>query len=568
MTSSRENSGYKRLRILFWCAAIVLGALDAWAMRNTMNPDGVSYLDIGDAYWRGDWHMAINPYWSPLYSWLVGFAFKVLKPSAYWEYPVVHLVNFAIYLAALGSFEFFLRAFIAHDRRSGGGPAQEELATLPEWAWWTLGYSLFISTSVVMIGLGFVTPDMCVAAFVYLASGLLLRVRSGTATPRTFVLLGAVLGFAYLAKAVMFPLAFVFLAVTLFSLGRVRKAVPRVFVSTLIFLAIASPWIVTLSRVSGRPTFGAAGAVNYEIAVNRVDLFIPDSKTLHPVRKIFERPPTYEFAEPIGGTYPLWYDPSYWHAGVEPRVDVKQQARGVVRSLLVYSALFFSPFIQLNITAGLLSLMLFEIASPPSLSWKRAARNWPLLALALSGLGLYSLVAPEYRYLGAFVCLLWIVAFSGVRRPATQGSRILVAGVVVAIAATTGILLVRSTLRHLGDPRITHPGYWEAASALNENGIRPGDKIAVIAKEPWERETFVARLARIQVIAEVSEPDRFWAASPFTQSQVLEALAKTGAKAALTLGKPAQSPSEARWERLGSSDYYFCSLSGASGKPF
>jgi hypothetical protein len=31
-----------------------------------MNPaDGISYLDIGDAYWRGDWHMAINAFWSP-----------------------------------------------------------------------------------------------------------------------------------------------------------------------------------------------------------------------------------------------------------------------------------------------------------------------------------------------------------------------------------------------------------------------------------------------------------------------------------------------------------------------
>ena len=50
----RENFGYKRLRIFFWCAAIVLGATDAWATRFTMNPDGVSYLDLGDAWWRGD----------------------------------------------------------------------------------------------------------------------------------------------------------------------------------------------------------------------------------------------------------------------------------------------------------------------------------------------------------------------------------------------------------------------------------------------------------------------------------------------------------------------------------
>ena len=83
--------------------ALAIGAAQAWATRFATNPDGISYLDIGDAYWRGDWHHPINAYWSPLYSWILGFFFKVLRPSAYWEYPVVHLVNFLIYVAALSS---------------------------------------------------------------------------------------------------------------------------------------------------------------------------------------------------------------------------------------------------------------------------------------------------------------------------------------------------------------------------------------------------------------------------------------------------------------------------------
>src|SRR5258707_7530980 len=105
------------LRIVCWAMALALGAAQAWATRFTMNPDGISYLDIGDAYWRGDWHNAINAYWSPLYSWILGFFLKVVKPSAYWEYPLVHLVNFLIYVAALGCFEFFLKTFIVDRRR-------------------------------------------------------------------------------------------------------------------------------------------------------------------------------------------------------------------------------------------------------------------------------------------------------------------------------------------------------------------------------------------------------------------------------------------------------------------
>src|ERR1035437_1946521 len=202
----------KRLRIFFWCAAIALGAADVWATRFTMNPDGISYLDIGAAYWRGDLHTAINAYWSPLYSWILGFFLKVLKPSAYWEYPVVHLVNFLIYVAALACFDFFLVTFIAYCKRRDQ-QHKDGYTGLSELDWWLLGYSLFLSSSLILIGLRVVTPDMCVAAFVYLASALIVKIRSGFAVRSTSVFLGIVLGFAYLTKAVMFPLAFVFLAV-------------------------------------------------------------------------------------------------------------------------------------------------------------------------------------------------------------------------------------------------------------------------------------------------------------------------------------------------------------------
>ena len=250
------GTNHKRLRILFWGAAIALGAADAWAARFTINPDGISYLDMGDAYWRGDWHMAINAYWSPLYSWILGFFLKVLKPSPYWEYPLAHLVNFLIYVAALACFEFFLRAFIRRHREPEKEAGEADEVTLPEWAWWALGYSLFIWTSLVLITLRLVTPDMCVAGFVYLATGLILQIRSRAATWRTYALLGVVLGFAYLAKAVMFPLAFVFLAVAMFSLGDLRKAAPRVALSVMVFLVIAAPFMIAISRAKGRPHSG------------------------------------------------------------------------------------------------------------------------------------------------------------------------------------------------------------------------------------------------------------------------------------------------------------------------
>src|SRR5712691_3167506 len=135
-TSLRATANYKLLRVSCWAVALALGAAQAWATRFTMNPDGISYLDIGDAYWRGDWHNAINAYWSPLYSWILGFFLKVLKPSAYWEYPMVHLVNFLIYAAALGCFEFFLATFIAQQTKQDERLSAQNEIGLPEWVWW------------------------------------------------------------------------------------------------------------------------------------------------------------------------------------------------------------------------------------------------------------------------------------------------------------------------------------------------------------------------------------------------------------------------------------------------
>src|SRR5215472_16187932 len=113
MRSYAAPSSCRSLRICCWAVAILLGAAQAWGTRFSMNPDGVSYLDIGDAWWRGDWRHAMNAYWSPLYSWILGCGLKIVKPSIYWEFPLVHLVDLLIYVGTLAAFEFFLTAVLS-----------------------------------------------------------------------------------------------------------------------------------------------------------------------------------------------------------------------------------------------------------------------------------------------------------------------------------------------------------------------------------------------------------------------------------------------------------------------
>ena len=98
MNDSKEPVSIER-----WCllVCLVLGAVQAWLLRYSMISDGISYLDIGDAYFRGDWNSAINAYWSPVYSWCVGLALYLFKPSIWWEFITVHIVNLLIYVGSL-----------------------------------------------------------------------------------------------------------------------------------------------------------------------------------------------------------------------------------------------------------------------------------------------------------------------------------------------------------------------------------------------------------------------------------------------------------------------------------
>ena len=53
MQPHRSSSAFTE-RICFWLN-IVLGVLCTWAGKNSINSDGISYLDLGDAYLRADW---------------------------------------------------------------------------------------------------------------------------------------------------------------------------------------------------------------------------------------------------------------------------------------------------------------------------------------------------------------------------------------------------------------------------------------------------------------------------------------------------------------------------------
>lgn len=568
LKSKIDKALERRLIALLWLMSIVFGALYTWAGRHAMNPDGMAYLDMGDAYLRGDWSIAINAYWSPFYSWLLGLAMVVLKPSPYWEFPVVHLVNFVIYLFALCCFHLFLLEVMCYYRIAGS--SGNRYMAMPQWAWLTLGYTLFIWSSVNLIDFQLVTPDMCVAAFVYLSAALLLRIRRGSPTWPTFVFLGLVLGFAYLAKTAMFLLAFIFLGLSLFSAGDFRRAGPRVLVALFVFLVVAAPFVTALSIVKGRVTLGDSGKLNYAWHVSGTKYRYwqgePPStgKPSHPVRKIFDEPAIYEFGTPVGGTYPFRYDSSYWYEGVVPRFDLKGQVRALVQTLRTY----FNIFFDLGSALVVGSIILYLMGGRRWMAIKDIAQYWVLLVPGFVALAMYALVYTLPRYVSPFVVLLWVGVFCGVRLPDSHESKRLVACVIVAISLVTIIKIATPTAQVIYDSgrdlirwRDTSVNpYWQVADGLSQMGIQPGDQVAFIG---LGSRAYWARLARVRIVAEIPESEadaefqeahKFWAADDFVKSQVMQTFARTGAK--VIVARVPRNASTTGWQSIANTGYY------------
>jgi hypothetical protein len=523
--------------------------------------------------------MAINAYWSPLYACLLGLGMRLFQPAPYWELAVAHLVNLLVFVWALGCFDFFLRQLIGYQHVQAATYHEKGACVLPEWAWWVLGYTLFLWSALRWIGLATLTPDLCVAGFFFLAVGLLIRLRGGTASWRTCALFGAVLGLGYLAKAQMFPIAFVFLAVALFAVGNLRQALPRVLIAALMFILTAGPYVVALSTAKGRPTFGDSGRLAYVWYVNKTTPRHhwqgenPHSGSpRHPTRKMLAQPPLYEFGAPVGGTYPLWYDPSYWYEGVTLHFNLGQQLNAIVSNLDVYYAMLFD--LHGSVIIGLCLLLYMAIRQWGRMVITDVLHYWFILVPAVAYLGMYTLIFLQRRYVGPVFMLLILGCFAGIRLSDAEESKRLVTGIISVMVAMFVIAngrvftsMAYATAREMMTGRdATRHVSWQMADALRHMGIAPGDKLASIghANDPplgW------ARLARVKIIAEIYstavspvdikagvEKD-FWAADEAVRNQAIAAFANAGAKAAVVWDPPPWAPMHG-WQPVGDTGYY------------
>jgi hypothetical protein len=320
------------------------GLLLAWGERYSFDGDGLSYLDISDGAFTGHASLFVNAYWSPTYPAVLALLRPVVSLVTGREIIGVHLVNVVLLAFAWAAFEavFGVLGKVLpgrETREDTGGAAQRNTGSF---SFVFLGL-VFLWLFSRQIRLGRTTPDLLLSGVLLLAFREALLGVHGQSRA-AFLRLGALLGLAYLTKAVVFPVAIFACVLAAWSVFRNPRRRAALLSGLLAFAVISGVWIAALSFQKQRFTFGDSGRLAYAWYVNGVrDHHHWQSEeqglgvALHPTHLLMRSPEVFAF----GGvfptvTYPPWFDPSYWSEGLRPRIEFGPWTRHARRNSVPY----------------------------------------------------------------------------------------------------------------------------------------------------------------------------------------------------------------------------------------
>jgi 4-amino-4-deoxy-L-arabinose transferase-like glycosyltransferase len=507
----------------------------------------MSYLDVARNYAAGDFAGAVNGWWSPLFCWLIAGVYYLFPLSARIEFPVVHLLDFLLFLVALAGFEFFLRELLV--KVADAFPNDQPESTAP---WVTVGYSVFGYACIALMDVGRGGPDfLCTAAFLT-ATALLLRLSRETGSPVKWAsLLGLVLGLGYLAKAVLFPISFVVGACAAVVCWRRPRGPLAIASLAVIFTIVAAPWIVALSSSKGRLTTSDTARLNYAWYVDDAAIFHwqgdpVHGQPLHPTRMLAGPAPprVFEFGNPLRATYPVWYDPSYWNDGLKVRPHLRAQVRRwsiSAEDLLAQS--WFAP--------AMLAIIALALGVGREHTRRSLRAMWFVIVCAIGGVALYFQVLILGRYVAPFFITgltASVVALGfGVTGLDHRQTRF-TAGIARALAGTLAVIAISHLIfvdrrMGVGVPPVT------IANQLRSAGIGGAAPLAMIG-DPMH--AYWAHLDRDRFVAEIPVDDApaYWRQNADQRARLLDQLGRSGASAVVADNVPEWADLTG-WTRLG-----------------
>jgi hypothetical protein len=251
-------------------------------------------------------------------------------------------------------------------------------------------------------------------------------------------------------------------------------------------------------------------------------------------------PVVLEFATPVAGTDPLWYDPSYWWQGAKVQVTLPGLLSAVAENMRVLTewALRMAPLIL-----GALILLFLgwrERLTPAlrrALSWQLL---WPLAACAV-----YLPVHVETRFLAGFVALFWIGVYAGLLSSSRNKAAVVCAVVSAFLLLTFAADSASVTLWELRHPDPDSDQM--AADALHSMGLKPGAGLATVGVD---FRPFYARRARLRTVAYVdAPPGTSWRLPPVDFERLKTTLAAAGIQALIARDR-SDLPNPREWAEI------------------
>lgn len=515
------------IRSCFYILAISLALIQIFANRFDLYfGDSISYLDMANYAAIGAWSKFINGYWSPLYPLVLAPFLKIIHPSPYFEVPTVKAINFIIYLAAIACFEFFLSGFIDYAQKV----QEQEKIKLPDaigfsrTLWRVTGYFLFLSAFLSIGGVNEDSPDVLMAALLLASIGFCFRIiKNGSLT--SYACLGLLLGLAYLCKTVMLPISAVIFIIMLANAIPEKRSWRNLAVAVLIFTSICLSWILLVAtHIKGYDPFfnSRLTYISFVLEEGDSDPGFRNS-LLHPKRIIFDSPQAYEFASPVAGTYPLWYDPSYWGAGARAKFSPLKTASAALGNAWFY-----------------LEVFLYVPIATFLIAWA-AEKHFPLSANKIKSTAIIFL--PGFCALAGYLCNINAWIFSYAERYFIAFYILLTIGIMlvmklkhprtpalisIVVITLSSLMLILHTVPDIDKVCSPQRNSWcNIAEALRKKGIKSGDVVLNMGNGlPYWAEPY-----KLISGGSITDGDQFWRAGNQAKTRLLAVLKKAGFKA-------------------------------------
>jgi hypothetical protein len=302
----------------------------------------------------------------------------------------------------------------------------------------------------------------------------------------------------------------------------------------------------------------------------------------HPEKQLLAEPGIYSYRGHALGTYPAWFDATYFNERIVPHIQLGQLAKRDERNLMLVVRYL------LNHPEPLILLALLLLAGA-RLRLRETRFWWPAVGLGLAMWAIYGLVNIEERYVAVAYCAVLLPLFAALEVRAESEARALLpanalrsgAGVLVVLLA---FLALGETLRVALQERreqsvagLTHgwqdPEIFGAAEGLRAMGVRPGDEVACVGTKACLDDHYWARLAGVQVLTEIYEPEPKHLIDQLgvlpNRAAAYDVVRAQGARVLVGRFDPgemnAAHPASVGWVRLGETEFYALPLNLPSG---